>query len=367
MARIRTIKPEFWTSGQLAECSRDARLLFIGLWNFCDDAGRLPFRPKEIKAKVFPTDDILSDTVTVWLRELSGNGLILVYSVDGTEFLQVTGWHHQYIAKRQTAKYPSPDDGVPVQLPELNGSGSVAKPHPNGNGPTPRPEQYRNGSVRKGMEKEGKGRERNHHSEPPYLDAARDVPEEDGSGVVVGWEQEGSATVPVRGKPVIHEHPPLEAKTDEWVKLCVDIVQAFEAANSPNLPDTSETEIWKASGFQPSVCLAVVKQGIAKKPDVASLRYFTTAIKRRHQEIAEGQAVSAPSAPKPKTIMTPEKWDAAVALYRSNESIWPRELGPEPIDPMCRAPTAVLRKYRYLEEPDVDESVAQLAAQARGA
>lgn len=39
MARIRTIKPEFWTAEQVMELSRDARLLFIGMWNFCDDAG----------------------------------------------------------------------------------------------------------------------------------------------------------------------------------------------------------------------------------------------------------------------------------------------------------------------------------------
>ncbi len=40
MARIRTTKPEFWSSAQIIELSRDARLLFIGMWNFCDDNGR---------------------------------------------------------------------------------------------------------------------------------------------------------------------------------------------------------------------------------------------------------------------------------------------------------------------------------------
>jgi hypothetical protein len=46
MARIRTIRPEFWTSEQVTECSMPARLLFIGLWNFCDDGGRMPYSPK---------------------------------------------------------------------------------------------------------------------------------------------------------------------------------------------------------------------------------------------------------------------------------------------------------------------------------
>ena len=31
MARIRSIKPEFWVSEQVAECSTSARLTFVGL------------------------------------------------------------------------------------------------------------------------------------------------------------------------------------------------------------------------------------------------------------------------------------------------------------------------------------------------
>ena len=38
MARNRMIKPEFWSSETLMSISRDARLTFIGIWNFCDVA-----------------------------------------------------------------------------------------------------------------------------------------------------------------------------------------------------------------------------------------------------------------------------------------------------------------------------------------
>ena len=44
MARIRTIKPEFWASEQVMDCKPVTRLLFIGLWNFVDDFGRAPQR-----------------------------------------------------------------------------------------------------------------------------------------------------------------------------------------------------------------------------------------------------------------------------------------------------------------------------------
>jgi hypothetical protein len=39
MAKIRGIKPEFWTDDSLVELSVAARLFFIGLWTFSDDNG----------------------------------------------------------------------------------------------------------------------------------------------------------------------------------------------------------------------------------------------------------------------------------------------------------------------------------------
>lgn len=90
------------------ECSPNARLMFIGMWNFADDTGRLPHSAKSIKAKVFPSDDISLDGIRGMLRELSANGLIIVYAVEDEEYLQITGWQHQRIDKPQPSKYPAP-------------------------------------------------------------------------------------------------------------------------------------------------------------------------------------------------------------------------------------------------------------------
>lgn len=109
MARIRSIKPEFWSSEQVMACSREARLLFVGLWNFVDDEGRISNSAKSIKAQVFPSDeDINSETVRRWLDELSSNELILQYEADGRSYLQVTGWHHQKIDRKRLSKIPAP-------------------------------------------------------------------------------------------------------------------------------------------------------------------------------------------------------------------------------------------------------------------
>lgn len=107
MARIRCIKPEFWTSQQIVECSPTARLLFIGLWNFADDRGVIPRRPRTIKMQVFPGDDFTAADIDGWLNELELQRLVGRFEHNREEYLVVTGWHHQKI-ERPTYKYPVP-------------------------------------------------------------------------------------------------------------------------------------------------------------------------------------------------------------------------------------------------------------------
>lgn len=114
MARIRSIKPEFWTSEQVMESSPLARLLFLGIWNFCDDSGVHPLKPVSLKALIFPGDDIDSTTIRRLLDELSTNGLLVLYAVGEKEYLQVTGWHHQRIDK-PTFKFPTAESGIPLK------------------------------------------------------------------------------------------------------------------------------------------------------------------------------------------------------------------------------------------------------------
>lgn len=133
MARIRTIKPEFWANEQVMECSPMARLLFIGLWNFCDDGGNHPASAKTIKAEIFPGDDIASTDIQLLLDELASNLLIELYTAQDKSFWHVTGWRHQKIDK-PTLKYPDFPEEIPKQArldlvdsspPEGKGKGRV--------------------------------------------------------------------------------------------------------------------------------------------------------------------------------------------------------------------------------------------------
>lgn len=114
MARIRTVKPEFWVSEQVVECSPIARLLFIGMWNFCDDYGIHPASARTLKMEIFPGDDFTTDQVQELVNEIIDAGLINSYVVDGKGYWQVTGWHHQKIEK-PTSKYPRPQKSTSDQ------------------------------------------------------------------------------------------------------------------------------------------------------------------------------------------------------------------------------------------------------------
>ena len=110
MARIRTIKPDFWTDETLTECSLSARLLFIGSWNFADDNGNLEHSAKQLKMKVFPADDV---KVTPLLNDLITHGLLIEYSVNGKKYLHIKGFlKHQVINRPSKSNIPPFDESL---------------------------------------------------------------------------------------------------------------------------------------------------------------------------------------------------------------------------------------------------------------
>lgn len=100
MARIRSIKPQFWDDTKVGKLSRDARLLYIGLWNFCDDLGVVINNTIWLRSKVFPYDQIQLPQMEKWLEELVRLGFICLFSHKGEEFIYLPNFtRHQKINK----------------------------------------------------------------------------------------------------------------------------------------------------------------------------------------------------------------------------------------------------------------------------
>ncbi len=106
MARIRTIKPEFFTSEDIVCLTPHARLLYVALWCEADREGRLAWRPLTFKMRYLPADTC---DMQAMCAELISAGLVCLYG-DGLahipQFLR-----HQHINPREAkSELPSPSD-----------------------------------------------------------------------------------------------------------------------------------------------------------------------------------------------------------------------------------------------------------------
>lgn len=128
MARTRMIKPEFWDDEKLATVSRDARLLFVGLWSNSDDYGVVKGHPAWLKNRIFPYDDIPLEVFECWLAELAAIRVIVPFLHNGERYCHIRNFRrHQTINRPSGIRNPAPpetpkdDGGAPGIPPEASG------------------------------------------------------------------------------------------------------------------------------------------------------------------------------------------------------------------------------------------------------
>jgi len=137
--RIRTVKPDFFKSEDVAALEPLARLAFIGLWLLADCAGRLLDRPNRIRAELFPYDNVDMGSI---LEALKKQGVIHRYTAEGQAVIQVVNFRkHQRISGReaQAESEISPPPDVQEAPGKHRGSNTEAP-----------------GNDRKGKERKGK-------------------------------------------------------------------------------------------------------------------------------------------------------------------------------------------------------------------
>jgi hypothetical protein len=135
MARIRTIKPEFFSSEDIVTLTPLARLFYVSLWCEADREGRLEWRPGTLKMRYFPGDNCKVEKLG---DELAGRGLIVFYTYGGKQYAAIpTFKEHQVINNRES---PSVIPEPPVDACLTRESGEQAEGRKEG--------------------KEGKGKER---------------------------------------------------------------------------------------------------------------------------------------------------------------------------------------------------------------
>lgn len=94
------IKPKFWDDAKIGRISRDARLLYIGMWNFCDDLGVIRADSVWIKSKIFPFDQMQIQQFDKICQEILKNGFISLFSYRDEKFYYLPKFSlHQTINK----------------------------------------------------------------------------------------------------------------------------------------------------------------------------------------------------------------------------------------------------------------------------
>lgn len=110
MARIRAIKPEFWSSPNLP-ADPWTRLLYIAMWNWADDTGVGTANEREMLGFAFPNDHQID---TAGIRRMYG-GIrrdfgVKFYTVAGRPYYAIPSWReHQKFDSRGKGKHPGPE------------------------------------------------------------------------------------------------------------------------------------------------------------------------------------------------------------------------------------------------------------------
>lgn len=131
MARIRSLKPQFFKNEDLCALSPWHRLCFQGLWCHADREGRLEDRPRRLKVEIFPYDDVDMDDL---LCGLTDAGFIARYVVNGIKTIWIPTF-----AQHQVPKKDEHESNLPayngLDGPQLHRISTAVVPQRNSDGP----------------------------------------------------------------------------------------------------------------------------------------------------------------------------------------------------------------------------------------
>lgn len=152
MARIRSIKPDFWDSADTARASLRTRLLYIAMWNWADDYGIGDATPLRLIGFAFPNDNIPAADYPTLLSDVRGAFGVVYFEHAGRPYYVIPAWEaHQRTEKKakareglveaakaaiaadQGADADSPTDSADVPTPSGGSSGAGSRKGERGN------------------------------------------------------------------------------------------------------------------------------------------------------------------------------------------------------------------------------------------
>jgi hypothetical protein len=258
MARIRTIKPDFFTSLTVADLTPEQRLTFIGLWTHADDAGRCVDDPRLIKAALWPLDDRTAADIEIDLKALTESSLITRYTLNRKRYLAVTNWdEHQRINRPTESKLPAPEDGDPTPPDPLT----------RGNGDSPNT----HAQLSEGSPQERKGKEGNREGKGSYASAV-----DEAEALVLDVDCVESAEAdqeqPITAQTILAEYLERVAKRPPKSVIGQVAKHAKQMLEEGIDPDDIRRglSLWMAKGLHPNTIPSVVNEAMNARPAAVS-------------------------------------------------------------------------------------------------
>lgn len=128
MARIRTVKPEFFHDKQLSKCSPHARLLAIALLQLADCEGRIKNIPMQIHSHAFPWESNVNTPML--LSELESVDFVVLWEFENEDYILIPKFlDHQRLQGKEAqmkSKLPMYDPKTYIK-PISQDKGSVSE------------------------------------------------------------------------------------------------------------------------------------------------------------------------------------------------------------------------------------------------
>lgn len=322
MARIRTIKPEFFRHRRLYQAEQETglplRVAFAGLWTVADREGRFRWEPEEIKLDCLPYDDVDFSRV---LDALTTRGFLVSYEVDGRKYGWVPGFKdHQLINGRESASV------LPEPPKNAAKSAIIATRQP----PVSDTSATRHNPARG----EGKGREGKYihkHPDSETLPCA-------GTPPVGGRDDFGMADQNVAIERI---------RTTVWRQHGLTDDQIATKRASANTEGVRQAVAWLRLLAPDAICAAIEDACTAAESRGEKIRNpwaYHDAVIRAAAEAATAPEPAAEVLDRSHGGRTLVEWEVSVAIFQKNGFWFAQSHGPKPGEPGCRVPKAILEK-----------------------
>lgn len=108
---LHTIDPELFADDEFAFLPVDVKFLYVALIAHADDQGRVYAHRQLMRSRIYLADSRGVKEMDDWLKILHDKRFVILYEVEGRQFIQVRDWWRQQTNNRpRPSRWPAPPE-----------------------------------------------------------------------------------------------------------------------------------------------------------------------------------------------------------------------------------------------------------------